>query len=149
MKKSVLNKKLIGKQYPAITYKIKKDMLVSFAKATEQVNPIFFDEQIAKEKGHPTIVAPPTFLTVVTMQQEKPYEYLEKINISLSSVLHAGQEYSYYHPIYAGDEIKMKYKIDDIYDKKNGLITFIAFRSKYINQDNIKVAESVSTLVIR
>ncbi len=49
----------------------------------------------------------------------------------------------------AGDEIRMKYKIDDIYDKKNGLITFIAFRSKYINQNNIKVAESVSTLVIR
>ena len=83
------------------------------------------------------------------MQQDNPYEYLDKINVRLSSVLHAGQQYTYYHPVYAGDEIRMKNKIEDIYHKKNGSITFIDFRSIYTNQNNIKVAESVSTLAIR
>ena len=149
MEKTVLNKNIIGKEYPSIAYKVSKRRLIAFAKATEEVNLIYYDEQIAKENGYKTIIAPPTFLTVIAMQQDNPYEYLDKINVRLSSVLHAGQEYTYYYPVYAGDEIRMKNKIEDIYYKKNGSITFIDFRSIYTNQNNIKVAESVSTLAIR
>tara|TARA_B100001142_G_scaffold137944_1_gene139462 strand:- start:1307 stop:1756 length:450 start_codon:yes stop_codon:yes gene_type:complete len=149
VEKTILNKNIIGKEYPSITYNVSKRRLIEFAKATEEVNPIYYDERIAKENGYPTIIAPPTFLTVIAMQQENPYEYLDKINVRLSSVLHAGQQYSYHHPVYAGDEIRMKNKIEDIYFKKNNSIAFIDFYSKYINQNNIKVAESISTLAIR
>ena len=149
MGKTVLSNNIIGKEYPSIAYKVSKRRLIAFAKATEEVNLIYYDEQIAKENGYKTIIAPPTFLTVIAMQQDNPYEYLDKINVRLSSVLHAGQQYTYYHPVYAGDEIRMKNKIEDIYYKKNGSITFIDFRSRYTNQNNIKVAESVSTLAIR
>ena len=149
MEKTILNKNIIGKEYPSITYNVSKRRLIEFAKATEEVNPIYYDERIAKENGYPTIIAPPTFLTVIAMQQDNPYEYLDKINVRLSSVLHAGQQYSYHHPVYAGDEIRMKNKIEDIYFKKNNSIAFIDFYSKYINQKNIKVAESISTLAIR
>ena len=149
MVKTVLSNNIIGKEYPSIAYKVSKRRLIAFAKAIEEVNPIYYDEQIAKENGYTTIIAPPTFLTVIAMQQDNPYEYLDKINVRLSSVLHAGQQYTYYHPVYAGDEIRMKNKIEDIHYKKNGSITFIDFRSIYTNQNNIKVAESVSTLAIR
>tara|TARA_B110000003_G_scaffold272867_1_gene309560 strand:- start:1812 stop:2261 length:450 start_codon:yes stop_codon:yes gene_type:complete len=149
MEKLVLNKNLIGKEYPFVICKIKKEMLLAFAEATQQVDPVYFDEKAALENGHPTIIAPPTFLTVIAMQQDNPYEYLNNINIPLSRVLHAGQEYSYYQPVYVGDEIRMKYKIEDIYERKNGEITFIDFRSTYTNQNNIKVAKSLSTLAIR
>jgi len=149
MEKKVLNKNLIGKEYPAITFKVKKEILIAFSRSTGQIDPIYFDERKAIDNGHPTIVAPPTFLTVIAMYQENPYEYLEKINVPLSSVLHAGQEYSYFHPIYADDVIEMKYRIDDVFQRKNGEITFIVFRAKYKNQDGVKIAESVSTLAIR
>jgi len=149
MEKKVLNKNLIGKEYPAITFKVKKEILVAFSRSTGQVDPIYFDERTAKENGYPTIIAPPTFLTVIAMQQENPYEYLEKINVSLDSVLHAGQDYRYFYPIFAEDVIEMKYRIDDVFQKKNGEITFLVFQSKYKNQDGLKIAESVSTLAIR
>ena len=149
MEKKVLNKNLIGKEYPAITFKVKKEILVAFSRSTGQVDPIYFDERTAKDNGYPAIMAPPTFLTVIAMQQENPYEYLEKINVSLSSVLHAGQDYKYFHPIYSEDVIEMKYRIDDVFQRKNGEITFIVFRAKYKNQDGVKIAESVSTLAIR
>ena len=149
MEKKVLNKNLIGKEYPAITLKVKKEILVAFSRSTGQVDPIYFDERTAKENGYPTIIAPPTFLTIIAMQQENPYEYLEKINVSLDSVLHAGQDYRYFYPIFAEDVIEMKYRIDDVFQKKNGEITFIVFQSKYKNQDGLKIAESLSTLAIR
>lgn len=149
MEKKVLNKNLIGKEYPAITFKVKKEILIAFSKSTGQIDPIYFDERTARDNGYSTIMAPPTFLTVIAMQQENPYEYLEKINVSLSSVLHVGQDYRYFHPIYAEDVIEMKYTIDDVFQRKNGEITFIVFRAKYKNQDGVKIAESVSTLAIR
>ena len=149
MEKKVLNKNLIGKEYPAITLKVKKEILVAFSRSTGQVDPIYFDERTARDNGYSTIMAPPTFLTVIAMQQENPYEYLEKINVSLDSVLHAGQDYRYFYPIFAEDVIEMKYRIDDVFQKKNGEITFIVFQSKYKNQDGLKIAESVSTLAIR
>ena len=149
MEKKVLNKNLIGKEYPPIIFKVKKEILIAFSRSTGQINPIYFDERKAIDNGHPTIVAPPTFLTVIAMYQENPYEYLEKINVPLSSVLHAGQEYSYFHPIYADDVIEMKYNIEDIFQRKNGETTFIVFRSKYTNHNSIKIAESASTLAIK
>jgi len=149
MEKPYSDKNLIGKEYPIITYQVKKEMLIAFAKATEQVDPIYYNEKAAKENGHPTIIAPPTFLTVIAMQQDKPYDYLDSIDIPLGRVLHAAQKYSYYHPVYLGDQIRMKNKIEDIYERKNGEIVFIDFRSIYINQNKVKVAESVSTLAIR
>ena len=149
MEKKVLNKNLIGKEYPPITFRVKKEILIAFSRSTGQIDPIYFDERKAKDNGHPAIMAPPTFLTVIAMHQENPYEYLEKINVSLSSVLHAGQEYSYFHPIYAEDVIEMKYNIEDIFQRKNGEITFIVFRSTYTNHNSIKIAESASTLAIR
>ena len=149
MEKKVLNKNLIGKEYPAITFKVKKEILVAFSRSTGQVDPIYFDEHTARDNGYSTIMAPPTFLTVIAMQQENPYEYLEKINVSLDSVLHAGQDYRYFYPIFAEDVIEMKYRIDDVFQKKNGEITFIVFQSKYKNQDGLKIAESLSTLAIR
>ena len=45
--------------------------------------------------------------------------------------------------------IEMKYNIEDIFQRKNGEITFIVFRSTYTNHDSIKIAESASTLAIK
>ena len=83
------------------------------------------------------------------MEQDQPYKYLEELNIPLDRFLHAAQEYSYYIPIYLGDTITMTKKIEDIYDKKNGSLHFISFLSNYVNHDDIEVAQSLSTLVVR
>ena len=38
---------------------------------------------------------------------------------------------------------------DNIFDKKNGALQFVSFFSVYTNQNNLKVAESISTVVVR
>lgn len=43
----------------------------------------------------------------------------------------------------------MDSKIDNIFDKKNGALQFVSFFSVYTNQNNLKVAESISTVVVR
>ena len=83
------------------------------------------------------------------MRQENPYLYLTDLNVPIGRILHANQEYSYFSPIHAGDQLKMDSKIDNIFDKKNGALQFVSFFSVYTNQNNLKVAESISTVVVR
>lgn len=145
----MLDRSLINKRYPPISFDVEKQRLRFFAKATGQTDPVYFDEQAARENGHPSILAPPTFLTVVGHEQEIPYKYITDLGIDFGKILHAGQTYKYYKPVYAGDVITMESQIVDLYEKKNGALQFIEFQSTYANQDNIMVAESLATLVAR
>tara|TARA_B110000116_G_scaffold41467_1_gene33812 strand:+ start:1880 stop:2323 length:444 start_codon:yes stop_codon:yes gene_type:complete len=145
----MLDQSLIGKTYPKIIFLVEKQRLKFFAKATQQSDPLYFDEDFAKRNGHPTILAPITFLTTVGYEQEKPYKYLQDLGVPIGNILHAKQEYTYYEPIYAGDKLQMESKIGKIYEKKEGTLDFISFISNYKNQKNLLVAESVSTVVIR
>ena len=75
----MLDQDLIGKTYPEIVFSVEKQRLKFFAKATQQTDPIYFDEDFAKTKGHRSILAPLTFLTTVGYEQENPYQYLEDL----------------------------------------------------------------------
>ena len=67
----------------------------------------------------------------------------------MERLLHAGQMYSYHAPVYAGDTIIMNSKIANMYDKKEGILQFVVFESKFTNQKQNKVVEASSTLVVR
>ena len=77
----MLERSLIGKTYPPVVFEVEKQRLRFFAKATGQTDPVYIDETAAKKKGHPSLLAPPTFLTIIGMEQEKPYQYLTDLNI--------------------------------------------------------------------
>ena len=57
MAKTVLSNNIIGKEYPSIAYKVSKRRLIAFAKANEEVNPIYYEEQIAKDNSY-TLISP-------------------------------------------------------------------------------------------
>ena len=145
----MLDRKILNKKYKTAKFLIEKERLVLFAKATGQTDPIYFDETLAREKGFPSILAPPTFLTTVGYEQEDSYQYLNDLSVDLGDVLHAGQIYKYHSLVFAGDVITMDSKIIDMYDKKNGSLEFVEFESLYTNQNGKLVLESLSTLVIR
>ena len=145
----MLDRSLINKSYPPIIFDIEKQRLKFFSKATGQTDPIYFDEIIARKKGFPSLLAPPTFLTTVGHEQKSPYQYLNDLSVDLKDVLHAGQVYKFHSLVFAGDVITMNSKIKDMYDKKNGCLEFVEFESLYTNQNGKLVVESLSTLVIR
>ena len=145
----MLNRSLINKTFPIIKFDVKKQRVKFFSKVTGQTDPVYFDEKAALEKGYPSLLTPPTFLTTVGHEQKNPYQYLDDLSISMKDVLHAGQKYKYYKLVFAGDKIIMKSKIKDIYHKKNGTLKFVEIESLFINQNKDSVVESISTLVIR
>ncbi len=145
----MLDRSLINKNYPTIKFDIEKQRLKFFSKATGQTDPIYFDEIIAREKGFPSILAPPTFLTTVEHEQKDPFQFLSDLSVEMGNVLHAGQIYKYHNLVFAGDIITMASKIKNMYDKKYGKLEFVEFESLYTNQNGKLVMESLSTLVIK
>ena len=145
----MLDRSLIDKTYPPIIFDIEKQRVKFFSKATGQTDPVYFDEDAAKERGFPSLLAPPTFLTTVSHEQKNPYQYLHDLSIDMKNVLHAGQSYKYHDLVFAGDQITMESNIKSMYDKKNGSLQFIEFESIFLNQNKKLTVESLSTLVIR
>ena len=145
----MIDRSLIGKTYPPFYSDVTEEKIRLFAKATGQTNPIHFLIKSAQKEGYPSLLAPLTFLTTVSYEQEDPYKYLKDLNIELGQFLHANQEYTYFSPVCAGDRIKMESKLSDLFDKRGGRLQFLVFRSTYTNQDKVIVAKSKTTLVVR
>ena len=145
----MLNRSLINKTFPIIKFDVEKQRVKFFSKVTGQTDPVYFDEKAALEKGYPSLLTPPTFLTTVGHEQKNPYQYLEDLSISMKDVLHAGQKYKYYKLVFAGEKIKMESKIKDMYEKKNGNLKFVEIESLFFNQNKELLAESLTTLVIK
>ena len=55
----MISQDFIGKKYSPISFKVTKNKLVSFASATGQNSPIYFDIKAAKDHGYKTMIAPP------------------------------------------------------------------------------------------
>ena len=145
----MVNTSLIGKTYPPLQMDVEKQRLRFFAKATGQTDPVYFDEEAAKAAGHPTLLAPPTFLTTVPVESRTPFQFLDELNIDLARVLHGGQSYSYHVPVYAGDRITLKRKIKDVYHRRGSNVQFVVLKETYTNQHDQLVASSTITLVVK
>ena len=144
----MLDSSLINKNYPAVVFPVTKREIKSFSEATGQTDPLYSNENISK-KRRPSLLAPVTFLTVIDHKQKKPYQYIIDLGMDLGRILHAGQKYMYHHPIYSGDVITKRGKIRNIYEKNNGDLQFVEFKSYYTNQRDIMVAESLAIIAYR
>lgn len=114
---------------------IEKGQLKLFAKSTGENDPIYTDEKAARAAGHPALPAPPTFafsLNLLAPQKEGPT--LLDMGVNLAMVLHGEQEFTYHKMMYAGDTMRLKTKVTDIYDKKAGKLEFIVTETTAHNQ---------------
>jgi acyl dehydratase len=145
----MIDKKHIGSQTVPRTVEVEMGRLKFFAKAIGETNPIYFDEQSAKEAGYRSLPAPPTFGFSIDMERENPFDEVEAIGVQLGKLLHGGQDFTYHAPICAGDSITIVSKFADIYDKKGGALEFLVQDYTLTNQNGELVAEMRRTLVIR
>lgn len=145
----MLDKNKIGHNFPTFTVTVERRWLRSFAKAIGESNPIYMDENAACEAGYRTLPAPPTFAMALDQESSEFLPFVPLLDIDISKVLHASQEFEYLEPICAGDTIQVASKIADIFEKKSGLLDFIVMENTYTNQNGDLAVRATSTLVVR
>ena len=120
---------------------IDKTTIIRYVQAISDLNPLYIDEEYAKETDYGGIIAPPTFIfDVIPAATEIGADGRDVTRIALPGfkVARGGNEYQFLEPARPGDVIMRRRKIVDVFErdsKKVGKIIFIVYDTTYSNQD--------------
>jgi len=152
MQQQVIEKltSLVGTQFYKIEgIPVEKGKIREFSMAIQEDNAIFFEEQAARDAGFPSIPVPLTFSQSINFWNTYGSPILN-FGMDLRYVLHGGQEYEYYKPIFAGDTLNAVCRLADVYEKKGsrgGVMLFVVLETEFTNQQGEKVLSSKQILI--
>mgnify|MGYP001276281424 FL=1 len=134
----------IGLESDPVTYVVEKHSIEHFARAIGESNPIYFDEQFAKDNVG-GIIAPPTFIRLF-----RPKRLEKQFPDSFSNLVDGGSSYTFHEKIFVGDQITVVSKLKDLFIKSGsfGDMMFKISLTTYTNQKNILVAEQEITTIL-
>ena len=144
-----LNRDFIGRDYPASqTYEVGREHLRQFADAIGDPNPVYRDRAAAQAAGHPDVIAPPTFLTVLGFRFGLDSPVIDPdLGLNYALVVHGEQRFALHRPVRAGDVLSSVTRVADIRDAgRNELMTMV---TDVTAADGEPVATLTSTLVSR
>ena len=132
------DRSFLGKEFPIGTFEISREMILDFSQASGEVNPIYVDEERARESEYGSIVAPPTFCNLFVNGGEKPDIKLEFGDIGFF----AGQAIESLAPIRPGDTVEVTSRLKEVYAKtgRSGKMVFAVWETKFDNQHGDTVA---------
>ena len=150
-------KAMIGKETCQDYHVTKKDIR-RFAQAIDDPNPLYVDEEYAKETRYGHIIAPPLFchafayddVPVIQLREDGLPKEIE-VPLPTKRALGGGSSFEVGEPVRAGDVITVRKKIMDIYKKtgKSGDLYFVVIDNTYTNQNGEMVAHEKATYIHR
>src|SRR3954453_23376808 len=144
-----LNRDFIGREYTSDqTYEVSRELIRRFADAIGDPNPAFRDVEAAKALGHPDVIAPPTFLTVLGFRFGGAGPMSDpSLGLNYALVVDGEQRFVHHRPVRAGDVLKIVSSVADIRDAgRNELMTT---KMQISTTEGEPVADAYSTIVSR
>src|SRR5256885_11103414 len=121
-----LNREFIGREYASDqTYEVSREMIRKFADAIGDQNLAYRDIEAAKALGHPDVIAPPTFLTVLGFRLGVGPIGDSELGLNYAFVLHGEQKYVHHRPVRAGDVLTQPRLIEDSRDSRTNSVMTI------------------------
>jgi acyl dehydratase len=144
-----INRDFIGREYVAEdTYEVSRELIRRFADAIGDASPVYRDIEAAKALGHPDVIAPPTFLTVLGFRYGGAGPLSDPtLGLNYALVVHGEQRFVHHRPVRAGDVLKIVSSVVDIRDAgRNELMTT---KMAISTTEGEAVADAYSTIVSR
>ncbi|MBN2026102.1 MAG: MaoC family dehydratase N-terminal domain-containing protein [Actinobacteria bacterium] len=136
-----MNKSVIGKEYPHVTYELTREMILKYSRVVEDPNPYFNDEEAD------VLYAPHTLIGAYTLLLAPHIMMDEELDMDVSkSVIHTHQMHEYKRQAVAGDVLTIRGRIADIKSFEDH--ETITFEGDIIDQDGNQVVVARSTLKI-
>jgi acyl dehydratase len=144
-----LNRDAIGRVYPAsASYEVSREKIREFARAIGDANPAYTDPEAARALGHPDVLAPPTFLTVLAFRFGADGPVADPdLGMDYSRVVHGEQRFLHHRPVHPGDVLTMTSRVADIRDAGRNEIMVVV--SEITAADGERVATLTSSAVSR
>ncbi len=133
--KMPLDMKYLGREFEPFIFTVDRSKIKEMCMAIGDANPVFFDREAAEKEGYKDTPAPLTFPTAINFWgYPEIWEKMKEIGIDTRRLLHAKEEYEYFHPVYPGDEITGTVSVDAL---RNGAMEMATFKSTYRRGDEI------------
>ena len=132
---------------------IDKTSIARYAHAISDLDPLYLDEEYARETEHGGVVAPPTFvfdLIPASAELGDDGRDLTRIKLPGYRLARAGNEYQFFRLVRPGDAVNRKRKIVDVYEKESkrvGMIIFVVYDTTYTNQEGELLGINRETLM--
>ena len=147
----------IGKQSTPQVMEVEKGAIKRYAQAIEDDNPLYLDEEYARNSRYGTIIAPSGFFgwpaKPVPPQEAGMRELMAAMpRAGYPGLFNGGTEYEFYLPVRAGDILVSTAKISDIYErvsKSGNKMIFAVSETSCLNQNGDLVAKWRLTLIFR
>ncbi|MBZ0272930.1 MaoC family dehydratase N-terminal domain-containing protein [bacterium] len=97
---------LIGKTYGPVTYEIGVEKIREYARATNDGNPVYDDEDAAKAMGLAGIVAPPMFAVVYLKDLAGKMLFDRDLDINFAMLVHGEQEFEFHDVVRPRDVVR-------------------------------------------
>lgn len=146
----MLDQSAVGRCFTPVTAHVEPGRLRFFLDTIGETNPIYRDEAAARAAGYKTTPVPPTYLFCLEMMDAaEPFEYLTALGIDLNRVLHGEQRFDYHAPVVLGDTLTFNPRVTGVAEKKGGAMTLLVVEAEVTNQEGVRVANAVRTIVVR
>jgi acyl dehydratase len=143
-----LDEAFVGRVFPAREpYLVSREKIREFADAIGDPNPAYRSPDAARALGYADVVAPPTFLVVVSSAACDPILFDPELGLEYASVVHGDQSFMLHRPVVAGDLVVATPGVEKIRSAAgNDLLSLIVQIRTDAGED---VATVRSTLVAR
>ena len=154
-------KKLIGTIGQVRFYEIEKGAIRRFADAVGDVNPLYYDEDYARNSRYGSIIAPPGFFgwplkqtrnspLAIDIPPELESTFVQA-GYPLSLVLDGGMEYEFFQPVLAGDVLSAVTTVRSLRERSTeaGTIIVAFLDTTYHNQAGTLVAKQQAMFIRR
>jgi acyl dehydratase len=134
MSDPLVSRDLIGRQSDEVLVEIERGAIRKFAEAVG-------DTTQACLRGE---LAPPTFPTTIRIP-------IPGVTLDLARVLHGSQEYRFQRPVRAGDRLRCRSRLTDVYqrDGRLGAMTFLIIELEGRAENGEPVFTGRSTVIVR
>lgn len=144
----MVDRSLIGLEMEPFTVTAEPGRLRFFARAIGETDPVFIDETAARAAGHPALPLPPTFLFTMELDGPRPFAFFERCGLDFARLLHGEQSFTHHRIAHAGEALTFTARVADVYDKKNGRLTFVVRRTAVTDAAGRPVADLDTVLVV-
>ena len=147
--------KFIGQSGEVRILEVDKGAIRRYAEAVDDLNPVYWDEEYARNSRYGSMIAPPGFFGwPIRREGSAPDE--GGVTVALAKAgytrnLNGGEEFEFFQPVRAGDTLAALSRIADIRERegRTGKMVFVTTETTYTNQHGALVAKARQTLIVR
>ncbi len=143
----MVDKTLIGRESEPVLHEVEKGQIRRFSEALGDPIPAYVDEEAARAAGYASLLAPPTFPAVLSVNER----FRHSLDLGARSLLHSEQSFEYGRPIVAGDRIVVRNRVADVQERAgpSGPMDVVVIEAEGRTLENELVFRSRETWVLR